>query len=185
MCRSAFTSPYRSNRNLLVDAHGKVVENGKMEELLQFIRDNFDANIQSIDLTSVDGLNRFIVKTKDGTLPMELTKYGEGLQRIFEISLFVINCAGGCLMIDEIDSAIHKSLLVEFISFVSRLAEKYNVQLFVTTHSKECVDAFVRMPNYNNLMAYRLERDADKFLVKRSAGEELSVLVDGFDFDIR
>lgn len=185
LCRSAFTSPYRSNRKLLVDAHGKVVENGKMGELLQFIKEYFDANIQSIDLTSVDGLNRFIVKTKDGSHPMELTKYGEGLQRIFEISLFVINCAGGCLMIDEIDSAIHKSLLVEFTNFVSRLAEEYNVQLFVTTHSKECVDAFVKMQNINNLMTYRLEREADKFVVKQSAGEELSVLVDGFDFDIR
>ena len=185
LCRSAFTSPYRSNRKLLVDAHGKVVENGKMGELLQFIKEYFDANIQSIDLTSVDGLNRFIVKTKDGSHPMELTKYGEGLQRIFEISLFVINCAGGCLMIDEIDSAIHKSLLVEFTNFVSRLAKEYNVQLFVTTHSKECVDAFVKMQNINNLMTYRLEREADKFEVKQSAGEELSVLVDGFDFDIR
>lgn len=185
LCRSAFTSPYRSNRKLLVDAHAKVVEKGKMEELLQFIRNYFDANIQSIDLTSVDGLNRFIVKTKDGSHPMELTKYGEGLQRIFEISLFVVNCAGGCLMIDEIDSAIHKSLLVEFTNFVSRLAVEYNVQLFVTTHSKECVDAFVKMQNINNLMAYRLEREAEKFIVKQSAGEELSVLVDGFDFDIR
>lgn len=185
LCRSAFTSPYRSSKKMLIDAHGKVVENGKMEELLRFIRESFDANIQSIDMASIDGLNRFIVKTRDGSHPMELTKYGEGLQRLFEISLFIINSAGGCLMIDEIDSALHKSLLVDFINFVARLAEEYNVQLFVTTHSKECVDAFVKMQRLDTLMAYRLERDAGDIIVKQSPGEEMKVLVEGFNFDIR
>lgn len=185
LCRSAITSPYRSNRKRLIEAHGKVVENGKLEEVLQFIRDYFDANIQSIDLVSIDGLNRFIVKTNNNVQPMELTKYGEGLQRIFEISLFIINCRNGCLMIDEIDSAIHKGLLVKFLDFVSRLAKEYNVQLFVSTHSKECVDSFVSMHNIDNLMTYRIERISDKYLVKRSPGEELKTLVENFDFDIR
>lgn len=185
LCRSCFTSPYRANWKLLVDAHGKVVEKGRMDDLLQFIRKYFDPNIQNIDLISIDGMNRFVVKTNDGNHPMDLTKYGEGLQRIFEISLFVINCAGGCLLIDEIDSAIHKSLLVKFVDFVGRLAEEYNVQLFVTTHSKECVDAFLKMQRNDSLMAYRLERDAEKYMLKQSPGEELKTLVDSFDFDIR
>ena len=88
-------------------------------------------------------------------------------------------------MIDEIDSALHKSLLVDFINFVARLAEEYNVQLFVTTHSKECVDAFVKMQRLDTLMAYRLERDAGDIIVKQSPGEEMKVLVEGFNFDIR
>lgn len=185
LCRSAITSPYRRDAKLLTSIHGQITERGQMDELMEFIRQHFDDNIQSIDLISVDDLNRFVVKTRDGKTPMELTKYGEGLQRIFEISLYIINSVGGCLLIDEIDSAIHKSLLEEFIDFVTKLAEEYNVQLFITTHSKECVKVFSRLSEKVSLMAYRLEKHNGESTVRKSDGKELHSLITNFDLDIR
>lgn len=65
---------------------------------------------------------------------IDLTKYGEGLQRIFEIALLISYCSNGILYVDEIDSAIHKGLLVRFAEFIQRLVSEYNVQLFLSTY---------------------------------------------------
>ncbi len=88
-------------------------------------------------------------------------------------------------MIDEIDSAIHKGLLVRFAEFVQKLAEEYNVQLFLSTHSKECVDAFSRTQK-EDLMAFALYTTQDDTVDFRyMEGEELKELIDIIDLDIR
>ena len=74
---------------------------------------------------------------------------------------------------------------MKFVDFISRLAGKYSVQLFVTTHSKECVDAFLKLKDMHSLMAYRLEKKDGQYIARQSPGEELELLVDRFDFDIR
>ena len=108
LCRSVFTTPYRKDRRMLVDIHGKVVEMGKFKILLDFLKESFDEAIESIELTNIGGMMRFLVKSRYNDIPLELTKYGEGLQRIFEISLYMLYCANGCLLIDELDSAFKK-----------------------------------------------------------------------------
>ena len=93
----------------------------------------------------------------------------------------------GIICIDEIDSAIHKSLLVKFTDFIQRLAAKYNVQVFLTTHSKECIDAFVEndYPD-DELMAYALELDTNGNLeCNFLSGNKLKQLVESINIDIR
>ena len=50
-------------------------------------------------------------------------------------------------MIDEIDLGVHYSKMDELWDLLFRLASKLNVQLFATTHSRDCVDAFARVSN--------------------------------------
>ena len=117
---------------------------------------------------------------------IDITKYGEGLQRIFEIILLMIYSEGGIICIDEIDSAIHKSLLIKFTKFIQELADQYNVQVFLTTHSKECIDAFVENKYKNNeLTAFVLKEVDDKIQYKYLNGSRLEELVDLIDIDIR
>lgn len=185
LCRSVFTSPYRKDRRMLVDIHGKVVEMGKFKLLLDFLKESFDEAIESIELTNIGGMMRFLIKSRYNETPLELTKYGEGLQRIFEITLYMLYCTNGCLFIDELDSAIHKSLLGKFVQFIDKLSKENNVQVFISTHSKECVDSISRLVQSNELAAFRLESHEKDYELTYCPGEELKRFVENFDFDIR
>ncbi|WP_342328066.1 AAA family ATPase [Pedobacter sp. FW305-3-2-15-E-R2A2] len=186
LCKSAFTSPYRYNSSLLQTAHTSAVKEGYFEEVKNFIRKKLDPSIKNIELVSEAGENRFMVSTENAEKPIDLTKYGEGLQRVFEIALLLGYCRDGILCIDEIDSALHKSLLIDFTQFIQEMAEKFNVQIFLSTHSKECIDAFVEneYPD-DDLTAFALTEENGKILCKYLEGNKLKQLVESINLDIR
>ena len=186
LCQAAFTSPYRYNIKLLHAAHSQAVREGYYDRIIQFIKDKLDNSIEKIDLINDEGENRFVVTTSKLSIPLDLTKYGEGLQRVFEIALFLGYCRNGILCIDEIDSALHKSLLIEFTNFIQQLAKEFNVQVFLSTHSKECIDAFVEneYPD-DELTAYALREENGKIVCKFLEGNRLKQLVDSINIDIR
>ena len=185
LCRSAFSSPYRYNDSILMEAHACAVKEKRIDEITDFIRKRIDPAIEKIELVEIRGENRFSVTSKTHEHSIDLTKYGEGLQRIFEIALLLAYCSDGILCIDEIDSAIHKGLLVHFAEFVQKLATEYNVQLFLSTHSKECVDAFSATQK-EDMMAFALQKTPDDAVDFRyMEGEELKELINIIDLDIR
>lgn len=186
VCPAAFTSPYRADREKLVDAHRRVVELGEMDSLVTFIRENFDATINSIRLTDTIMGGRFIVNSSRFEKGLDLTKYGEGLIRVFEISLYVIASTHGCVFIDEIDSGIHKDVLRPFVEFLLKLADKYGVQLFMTTHSKEFVDTLSAVDGSPKVTAFQMRRDTNGALqIMRASGNKLNTLINQFNLDIR
>ena len=117
---------------------------------------------------------------------VDITKYGEGLQRVFEIALLMVYSKDGVICIDEVDSAIHKSLLIEFTKFIQQTAEQFNVQVFLSTHSKECIDAFVKNDYHNDFIrAYALSEVDGEIDCKYIEGSRLEELIDSINFDIR
>lgn len=186
LCRAAFTSPYRYNGNLLQTAHTTAVREGYFERVKDFIKDKLDSSIKNIELVSEAGENRFMVSTEDNQKPIDLTKYGEGLQRVFEIALLLGYCRDGILCIDEIDSALHKSLLIHFTKFIQQTAQEFNVQVFLSTHSKECIDAFVENEYANDeITAYALTSVEGNIECKYIDGNRLEKLIETINFDIR
>ena len=96
------------------------------------------------------------------------------MQRIFHIALQFSLAENGVILIDEIENAIHFSLLKDFSILIQELANRFNVQVFMTSHSKECIDAFVTN-NFENqkISAYRLENENGKISCKFISGEKL------------
>ena len=186
LSNAAFTSPYRYNIKLLHAAHSQAVKEGYFDRIIQFIRERLDNSIEKIELINDGGENRFVVTTSKLSIRLDLTKYGEGLQRVFEIALFLGYCRNGILCIDEIDSALHKSLLIDFTNFIQAMAKEFNVQVFLSTHSKECIDAFVEndYPD-DELTAYALREENGKIVCKFLEGNRLKQLVDSINIDIR
>jgi len=186
LCPATFTSPFRHNPKLVRNAHAKAVRNKYFQEIIVFLREHLDPTIEKIELVSIEGDSRFQVSSSRFHDALDITKYGEGLQRIFEIALLIGYSQDGIICIDEIDSGIHKSLLVDFTKFIQQLAEKFNVQMFLTTHSKECIDSFIENDYANDtIMAYALSNVEDKLKVKYINGCRLETLLDTINIDIR
>jgi len=161
LCHSIFKSPYFYNRNEIINTHYKSVQVKEFNLIIEFITEYIDSDIEDIELTEKNDIKRFLVDSK--TFPeksVDITSYGEGLQRIFEIALSFAYCKNGVLLIDELETAIHYSLLVDFTRFIQELAVKFNVQVFVTSHSKECIHAFIDNNTHNNdINFYTMVRD--------------------------
>ncbi len=74
--------------------------------------------------------------------PVPLRSLGDGLTRMFGLVLGVVSSQHGLLLVDEIDTGLHYSVLKSMWLLVLRLAASLNVQVFATTHSWECIAAF-------------------------------------------
>lgn len=160
LCYSAIKSPYFYSFNEVLSTHQKSIrlKNNKGETAMQLVVSflkNIDSRIKYIELAQLDeGVKRFIVDAEGDSENLDITHYGEGLQRIFELALAFAYCRNGVLCIDEFETAIHYSLLVEFTAFVQQLAQEFNVQVFITTHSKECLTAFIENDVSNEEIAF-------------------------------
>ncbi|MCK0125754.1 AAA family ATPase [Gelidibacter sp. F2691] len=186
VCNAALSSPFRSTPKLLERAHAKSIEDQYLSNIIDFIKKYIDDSIIKIELINIDNVKRFMVASQHSAKSLDLAQYGEGVQRVFEIGLLMGYCRNGVLCIDEMDSAIHKDLLIPFSAFIQSLADDFNVQVFLSTHSKECIDAFV-LNDYpdNDLMAYAMTEIDGKIVSKFLEGNELKTLVNSINIDIR
>ncbi len=87
---------------------------------------------------------------------------------------------------DEFENAIHTELLMEFTRLVQALAVELNVQVFLSTHSKEAIDAFV-LNGYrtDDIVGYAISRTGDGVTARRYDGSRLQSLHEAVDFDLR
>ena len=185
LCRSAFTSPFSANHpETLARCNKESLEAGTKRQIIDFIRERVDPGLRNIELA--DRYNRFLVSHDDFERAPDLAVFGEGVRRVFEIGLLCAGVRGGVLLVDEFENAIHTELLMEFTRLVQDLAVELNVQVFLSTHSKEAIDAFV-LNGYrtDDVVGYALSRTDDDVKARRYDGKRLHKLHDAVDFDLR
>lgn len=81
--------------------------------------------------------------------PLPLRSLGNGMQRVLGIALALANASDGILLVDEIENGIHYSVQPELWQLVFQLAARLNVQIFATTHSWDCIEAFQKAAQEN------------------------------------
>ena len=185
LCRSAFTSPFSANRpDTLARCNKESLEAGTKQTVIDFIRERVDPGVRTIELA--DRFNRFLVSHDDFDKAPDVAVFGEGVRRVFEIGLLFAGVRGGVLLIDEFENAIHTELLAEFASLVQDLAAELDVQVFLATHSKEAIDAFVQNEGrLADVAGYAIQRTDDGAGARRYDGRKLRRLHEAVDFDLR
>jgi len=119
----------------------------------------------------------------DYSEPVPLKSLGEGMTRLFGLALALVNCRNGMLLIDEIESGLHYSVLPDVWKLIFRTAKDLNVQVFATTHSKDCIEAFAQAAydSPEEGMLIRLERQGEN-IVAKTIEEEM--LVDAVNYEV-
>lgn len=78
--------------------------------------------------------------------------FGEGVQRLFGLAVALSTAKSGILLVDEIDTGLHHSVLADMWKLVIATAIKNDIQVFATTHSLDCLrglnEACERNPEY-------------------------------------
>ena len=87
---------------------------------------------------------RVVVKLQGQARPVPLKSLGDGVLRLFSVSLAQTNSRDGFLLIDEAENGIHHSMQPDFWRMVFKTAHANNVQVIATTHSFDCVRGFAQ-----------------------------------------
>jgi hypothetical protein len=83
-----------------------------------------------------------VVRLTDSPERYPLRSMGDGLTRLFELVLALVNAKDGLLLIDEFENGLHWTVQPRLWDLIFRLAKRLNVQVFATTHSQDCVRGF-------------------------------------------
>jgi len=83
-----------------------------------------------------------LVKIANIEEPVPLKSLGDGMTRIFQIILSLVCAKDGVLIIDEFENGLHWSVQKDVWDIVFKLALRLNVQVFCSTHSRDCIQSF-------------------------------------------
>jgi predicted ATPase len=96
---------------------------------------------------------------------VSLSSQGDGLTRLFHIGLAMSDASRGILLIDEFENGLHWEVQKEIWSALLRASMDFGIQVFATTHSWDCIKAFVaaqaEILGVGENFVYRLERRAE------------------------
>lgn len=76
-----------------------------------------------------------------------LKSQGFGTQRLLQIALAIYQAKDGFLLIDEFENGLHYSVQEQVWGLIFEMAQRLNIQVFATTHSWDCIEAFSKVAN--------------------------------------
>jgi len=159
--KNATIFPSYSSSEPILERLSRIIrqeEDGK-NEVLELIR-SFDNNILDIEILPMPtAIATLYIKHKElGLAPLYV--FGDGFKRALVIALTLLTTANGVLLVDEIETSIHVSALGSVFSWLIETCRRREIQLFVTTHSLEAIDAMLQ-PEIatDNVVAFRLNHN--------------------------
>jgi AAA15 family ATPase/GTPase len=147
----------------------KIYEKLKKREkqILMDILKVVDRNIVDIEFRKEfeDLKNVFVINFEDKDEFVLLNFLGDGFKRIFYIALKALSLQGKRLLIDEIEIGIHHTKQQEFIKNLLLICKELDIQLFMTTHSEECAEAYAEA-----LKELQIEEKGKLIILKKQNG---------------
>jgi len=106
----------------------------------------------------------FRVKTAGHDQPIPIGSMGAGMWRVLTLAVALVRARNGFLLVDEIDTGIHHTAMGNVWRMVLKTAEYFNVQVFATTHSLDCVRGLAQIcrdspaSDSDRISMHRIER---------------------------
>jgi hypothetical protein len=116
-------------------------ETGKSDRILNLIREYFPY-IANLEILQPSGTQSLYAVLRSGEI-RRLSTVSAGLTKIVSILLGCSSIENGVVLIDEIENGIFYEKYRFFWSALYEIARETNNQLFVASHSKECLKELV------------------------------------------
>lgn len=152
----------------------------------------FDPDIEDMMIFKSDVGNRPVEYLKHKRLGnMPLSTYGDGIKKVLVLANAIVGAANGILLIDEIETAIHKKYYDDIFRFIVKACGAFNVQAFITTHSIEAIDGLLETQDYEKqnesdaITVVTLKRQDQKTYARVLSGREVYENREAFGFEVR
>lgn len=151
----------------------------KVVEAMQIL----EPRVERISFTSSQASNSgILLRLKGESDPIPLGSMGDGMRRILAIIASLVSVDSGTLLVDEIDTGLYHSALVNMWRLVLETSVRQGAQVWATTHSWDCVQAFQQAledygkPEVGKLI--RLEKFDDQIQAVHYSASELEIAVE-------
>lgn len=183
---------YIRTRNIDKDINGKLWDNITLTEKEIYVIEALkiiEPNTERIAfIEGFLGERTAVIKLSNNNTVVPLKSMGDGTNRILTIILALINADSGYLLIDEFENGLHHSVQEKLWEIIFKLSQKLNIQVFVTTHSEDCIIGFENVLNNpeNSLEGKLIRLDNDNGVIKQVEfdAKELKIATDN-DIEIR
>jgi predicted ATPase len=154
-------------------------------DLVETLTDAYP-EIEAISVENSDGSWEVFVQLTGLEERIPLALYSAGASRLVAMMLSIASATGGTVLIDEIENGFYYKTLGEVWRVLTTLAEEFKCQLFVSTHSAECLRALAPLveaqPDVFSLA--NLEKKGVESRVTVSSGEVMAAAIES-GFEVR
>ena len=114
---------------------------GGEEKLLQLLRE-IDPRLQKLRYIKAPGTNQPLVYAYFGLKnALSITQTGQGFSKLFSLFCQMIVSKAEVLLMDEIENGLYYETMPQIWKGIATLAASEKIQVFATTHSRECLIA--------------------------------------------
>jgi len=165
---------------------GDLEAEGKSESFLEALR-IIHPRIKSIVTIAARKVGAMLYADVGLERKIPLNLLGDGTNRIAQMALAMGRAHGGVLLVDDIDSGLHHSVLPKIWEWLASATKLFDCQVIATTHSYECLRAAKKgLPPqlWNEFAYFRLDRENDTITSTRYSAENLEDALDR-DWEVR
>jgi AAA15 family ATPase/GTPase len=122
----------------------EIVKRGRISKIKDAIKKEFSF-IKDLSILYQAGIPMVFADIEGGERAnaMPIGLLSDGINRLLGICIGIGYFSGGMVLIDQLEDGVHHKILRSFWGSLYSLAKEFNVQLFVSTHSRECIEAML------------------------------------------
>jgi hypothetical protein len=121
------------------DRVSQLIKKGKKQNVIKYLA-MLEPSIEDV-VVFQDGQVAQVYVERKNELLTPLALMGGGFRAFFEIVTSAMASNGGVIFIDEVDSALHFSIVPKLWELLATIADIENVQVFAITHSRETISS--------------------------------------------
>jgi len=145
-----FKSSSKATKKKYETLYSEIIEYELEDRLDSYLKD-FDSSIEKFRI-----INSQPYCKKNGKF-YNLNEFGDGLSKFIYFIMLLLSQKNSIILIDEIENGIHYTNLDKLWEIILTISKEQNLQVFATTHSKECIESYARV-------AKKLEDEEIRFI---------------------
>jgi len=147
----------------LVKLYSPIQSKALQHKFLTYLK-LLDNDIEWIEPQLLDDEMLLRINLKNPERSLVSSELGEGTNRYIEILATLLSNSNGTVFIDEIENGIHYTKLYDVWKAIIEIVQKEEIQLFVTTHDRESIEALAEASqdmNFNQITSIKLEKNRE------------------------
>ncbi len=151
----------------LVKLYSNIQSKGIQHKFLNYLK-LLDSDIEWIEPQLLDDEMLLRINLENPKRSLISSELGEGTNRYIEILATLLSNRGGTVLIDEIENGIHYTKLYDIWKAIIEIIQKENIQLFVTTHNLESIQALndaSEAMKFTEIASVKLQKDKEGIII--------------------
>jgi ABC-type transport system involved in cytochrome c biogenesis ATPase subunit len=148
----------------------------RRREFVAFFKKQYPV-IQDLFVRSMVGAPAIYAQMEGIQESLPITAISGGINRMITLLLMIASRKQSVVLIDEIENGIFHTHLESFWRILLNFSNNYHSQIFVTTHSEECLEALAKAIDVekNDVSLWRASRQAGSAKFKQFFGKQVPI----------